>query len=145
MKSPLLRIFLVSWLLSFLGVSFSMFLLAWIEGPESVRVAVFAAPFWAAILSPVAAVICTLLYRVCREGRNKTLPPTNHHQPVLRGLLSQEQARAFKERGEVGPAALAALWVLLPVVAQQYHCVEEEDPAVVVYVAVRVEVGARAI
>ena len=81
-KSPLLRIFLVSWLLSFLSFLFSMFLLAWIEGPESVRVAVFAAPFWAAILSPVAAVICTLLYRVCRKGRNITFPQPTRNESL---------------------------------------------------------------
>lgn len=54
-----------------------MFLLAWIEGPESVRVAVFAAPFWAVILSLATAVICTSLYRVCRKEGGKVLSLDN--------------------------------------------------------------------
>ena len=64
MKSTLLRIFFISWFLLFLGIFFFMYLLAGLEGPESVRVAVYAAPFWAAILSLIFAIVCTLLYGV---------------------------------------------------------------------------------
>jgi len=67
--SSQLRIFLISWLLFFLGIFFFMYVLAGLEGPESVRVAVFAAPFWALILSPMLAVAFTLLYRVYKKGK----------------------------------------------------------------------------
>ena len=67
--SGLLRIFFVSWFLFFLGVFSLMYLLAGLKGPESVRVAVFAAPFWAIILSSMFAAAFTLLYRVYKKGK----------------------------------------------------------------------------
>jgi len=67
MKSGLLRIFFASWLLSFLGLLFLMFLAAELQGPESMRVAIYAAPFWAILLSPIPAILSTLLYRVYKE------------------------------------------------------------------------------
>ena len=45
-------------------------------------------------------------------------------------------ANAFKEKGEMRSATLAALWILLAVVAQQDYCVEKEYLSSVVYVAV---------
>ena len=68
-KSSLLRIFFQSWLISFLGVLFLLLLLAMLQGPESMRVAIFAAPFWALILSPMLAVAFTLLYRGYKKGK----------------------------------------------------------------------------
>ncbi len=71
MKSSLLKILFMSWLLSFLGVLFLLFLLAWVQGGhESMRVAYFAAPFWAIILSAILAIVYTLLYRVYKKGSN---------------------------------------------------------------------------
>jgi len=67
--SRLLRIFFMSWFLSFLGIFFFLYLLAELKGPEAVRVAIFAAPFWALVLSPMFAVAFTLLYRVYKKGK----------------------------------------------------------------------------
>jgi len=77
--SSLLRIFFMSWFLFFLGVFFFMYLVAGLEGPESVRVAVFAAPFWAVILSPMFAVAFTLVYRVYKKGKQ---PPKKGEKPA---------------------------------------------------------------
>jgi len=69
-RSSLLRIFFEIWLLSFLGVLFLLFLLAWFQGGhESLRVAKYAAPFWAILLSPIIAIFFTLVYRVYRERK----------------------------------------------------------------------------
>lgn len=81
MKSNLLRIFFMSWLLSFLAVLFLLYLLAWVEGRyESLRVAVYAAPFWATITSPILAISFTLLYTLHKKRKKHTLKA--HSVPI---------------------------------------------------------------
>jgi len=71
MKSSLLKIFFMSWLVSFLGVSFLLLLSGWIRGGmELLRVYYYAAPFWAACMyAPIIAVVFTLLYRVYEQRK----------------------------------------------------------------------------
>jgi len=60
----------MSWLVSFLGVLFLLLLSGWIRGGmELLRVYYYAAPFSAIILSPIIAVVFTLLYRVYEQRK----------------------------------------------------------------------------
>jgi len=64
-----LVIFFRSWLVSFLGILLLMLLSAGLQGPESMHMAIYAAPFWAILLSPVLAIVLVLFYRVYRESK----------------------------------------------------------------------------
>ena len=69
LSKEFLIIFFKSWLVSLLGILLLMLLSAGLREPESMRIAIYAAPFWALLLSPVLAIALVLFYRVYRESK----------------------------------------------------------------------------
>lgn len=74
MKSGLKRIFFESWLVSFIGVLFLIFLLAGLGGNGYPRggggqYLVIAAPIWATLLASLIANVYTTIYRVYKKRR----------------------------------------------------------------------------
>ncbi len=74
MKSGLKRVFLDSWLVSFIGVLFLIFLLSGLGGSGGPRgggghYLIIVAPFWALLLSTLIATVCTIVYAVYKKRR----------------------------------------------------------------------------
>lgn len=69
MNANLLRIFFDSWLVSFIGVLFSIFLLAGrgVGGYGGGKLLPIVAPFWALLLSPPIAAVYTFIYMVYKK------------------------------------------------------------------------------